>query len=268
MARRLTFGDDRSAGADTAWGWICAQEWPDWRIEVITIEPPLPSTPDSPLGLDELHPWDPPEPRREPRSCRGVEYLTAHHDPRLVLSDRPGSDLVVVGVRGRGLLKALHIGSTAEWLLQSPGTPVVMARSTNRVQRVLVCIDGSGHADRAVEALADMPWLPGVQVRVLGIEEGLGDLRADAERAANLLTQRGAEVIVEVKDIDPTVLTVHPRADILNAINASGVDLVVLGTRGRTGAARVWLGSVAGAVAHQAPCSVLLARGAASESTS
>ena len=117
--RTLTLGDDRSAGADVAWGWIGAHAWPQWAVEVVTVTTPKGRTADSPLGYTELRPWDPPDPRLAPASCgfRSVTHLTAENDPRLVLGQRPGSDLVVVGPRGHGLLKVLHLGSTAEWLL-------------------------------------------------------------------------------------------------------------------------------------------------------
>jgi nucleotide-binding universal stress UspA family protein len=40
-----------------------------------------------------------------------------------------------------------------------------------------------------------------------------------------------------------------------------GVDLIVMGTHGRTGLPRLFMGSVAERVLQRAPCSVLTARG-------
>lgn len=60
----------------------------------------------------------------------------------------------------------------------------------------------------------------------------------------------------------PTILVVGgiPGAEILAAIDKYGIDLVVVGTHGRTGLKRFLLGSVSEWVLAEAPCSVLIAR--------
>ena len=52
----------------------------------------------------------------------------------------------------------------------------------------------------------------------------------------------------------------HPAEEILREAEEHPADLIVVGTRGRSGIARLLLGSVAGRVAFHAPCSVLVAR--------
>jgi nucleotide-binding universal stress UspA family protein len=47
---------------------------------------------------------------------------------------------------------------------------------------------------------------------------------------------------------------------ILRTASAKGVDLIVMSTHGRTGLMRTFLGSVAEAVLHKAPCPVLVVR--------
>jgi len=54
-----------------------------------------------------------------------------------------------------------------------------------------------------------------------------------------------------------TVKVGDPRAQILAHAAAEGVDLIVMGTHGRTGARRLLLGSVAERVVREAPCPVL-----------
>ncbi len=75
--RTLTFGDDRSSGADAAWGWITAHPWPQWAVEVVTVTIPKTRSVASPLGYTEPHPWDPPEPRTGTGSCEfAVDHRT------------------------------------------------------------------------------------------------------------------------------------------------------------------------------------------------
>ena len=49
------------------------------------------------------------------------------------------------------------------------------------------------------------------------------------------------------------------------AVQDPAIDLVVIGTHGRTGIKRVFLGSVAEQVTRHAPCSVLVVRPPADE---
>ena len=51
---------------------------------------------------------------------------------------------------------------------------------------------------------------------------------------------------------------VDPRADAHTVAEDTGGDLIVVGSRGMTGAARFLLGSVPNKVSHHAPCDVLI----------
>lgn len=61
---------------------------------------------------------------------------------------------------------------------------------------------------------------------------------------------------------EPLVLTGSPREAIAESAKEIGADLVVVGTHGRTGVPRFFLGSVAAGVVSSAPCPVLTVRGA------
>jgi nucleotide-binding universal stress UspA family protein len=69
------------------------------------------------------------------------------------------------------------------------------------------------------------------------------------ERLTDTDRRRGAVAIVEQSD--------EPAAEILRYAKSAGIDLIVMGTHGRTGLARVVLGSIAEAVVRAAPCPVL-----------
>ena len=252
MQRRpiLAFGDDGSPAADVCWLWINSHAWPGWRLEVITAQEAPMGPPPTPEEAT-LHHWDPPAPRVPfTESAFGeVAHLAAQINPRLALG-RP-ADLTVIGPRGPGLLKALHLGSTAEWLLQHPVAPLVIARSGHPVRTVVACHDGSPRAQRAVQCLANLPWIGGVEVTILVVDDG----RVDVENAS-AAGRRELERI----GMQPGILNLHgkPTAAIFEAIEQLTPDLVALGTSGLTGMARLHHGSTAGAVARAARCSVLL----------
>ncbi len=52
----------------------------------------------------------------------------------------------------------------------------------------------------------------------------------------------------------------HPADEIIRFANGHDVGLIVMGSHGRTGIKRAFLGSVSQAVANQAPCPVTLVR--------
>jgi nucleotide-binding universal stress UspA family protein len=67
----------------------------------------------------------------------------------------------------------------------------------------------------------------------------------------------------EIKPADPAVeyehhlVTGDPAAAVARLADAEGVDLIVMGTHGRTGLTRLLMGSVAEAVVRRAKCPVL-----------
>lgn len=249
-ARRLVFGDDGSACADVAWLWLVEHRWDGWSVDVVTaLDPPLGPPPSAEERTP--HEWQPPQPRRStPGAGVGpVRHLVATGDARVVLL--APADLTVIGGQGRGMLASMRLGSTAEWLVHDPSSPLVVARHGRRTERVLVGSDGSAHAAVAIAALASLPWLEGVAIRVLVVDDGTVD-RAAAVGAAQALDGRGADVTVVERRGRPT-------PTVLDEIDAWAPDLVVLGTRGLSGWQRLRLGSTTNAVLRATDCSVLVA---------
>lgn len=258
MSAQLVFGDDGSPHADVVWAWIAAHDWSGWRVSVVTAVPH-----EGPPGDPEraaLRPWDPPSPRPDLPGVP-VEHLMAEGDPRLVLDGCRDAALVAIGPRGAGGLKHLHLGSTAEWLLSAhrPLRPVVVVRGSRRTAKVLVCVDGSVHAQRAVEALARLPWLAGCEVVVLGVDGGGVDTGPAVTDAAALLEETGARVERRTREAITQTATFDVRSVIHDEIDDVAPDLVALGTRGRGAWKRLLLGSVASSVVRHAGCSVLVA---------
>lgn len=88
-------------------------------------------------------------------------------------------------------------------------------------------------------------------------------LSPDAEVIDRLKEKLGESVPKEIRgDIDvETIVTVGvPAQEIVNAADDKGVDVIVMGTHGRTGIAHVVVGSVAENVVRNALCPVLTVR--------
>jgi nucleotide-binding universal stress UspA family protein len=207
-ARRLGFGDDGSAGADLAWMWVNSHQWPGWQLEVVTaVGPHL----DPIVATQDVVPR---EPFRE-AAFEACLHLRPQQDPRLALS--ANADLVVVGPRGPGLLKRLHLGSTADWLVRRPPAPLVVARHGRRTTRVLIVNDCSLDSWAVVDALARLPFIDQLAVDVVALGEG----SADGDRVADdTLARLGRAainaLIVHTDDVDRLVgLAEERRSDLI-----------------------------------------------------
>lgn len=260
--RRLVFGDDGSGAADVVWLWVNSHPWPGWTISVVTarqpkefaVLPPERATP---------HRWTPEHPRELLGSNPDVtlEHLVAEADPRVVLDSCGAADLMVVGPRGHGALKQLHIGSTTEWLLVRPSPPLAIIRSGRPTRRVAVCVDGSLHARLAATTVARLPWVSQCDVVLLAVDDGATDPDRVLQDVVGLFAEVGVEPrTMRVDGRHRGHATARDvRSVILGEVAALDVDLVALGTRGVDGVRRVVVGSTASAVALHAPCSVLVA---------
>jgi nucleotide-binding universal stress UspA family protein len=143
-----------------------------------------------------------------------------------------------------------------------------------RIKRILVPFDFGEPAEHAldfaqklatsfgasVEALYVVPYLPSAALPIpeLGalplaahaVDEMVGDAKTRLHEALSPEDTRH-------RYLRKTVQVGDPRAQIVAHAAAEGVDLIVMGTHGRTGAARFLLGSVAERVVREAPCPVL-----------
>ena len=90
------------------------------------------------------------------------------------------------------------------------------------------------------------------------IAERMDQRRSAREMAAQSIVLRGRRAGVKVEFL---VWEGEPGPAIVEAANAEGADLVVVGTRGRNRVERAVLGSVSDHVVRHAPCPVLIVRG-------
>jgi nucleotide-binding universal stress UspA family protein len=255
MHRTLVFGDDQSQSADVAWLWVNCHSWPDWHVEVIT------ATPEHGVEATDPEPWDPPHPRRILDSAHEatVVHERVRADPRTAFAALRGRDLLVVGPKGRGVGRALHLGSTSERLMHDPPVPLVIARKGQATSRVLICADGSDHCRSAVTAFLAMPWIAQTEVRVVSIPERGVDPEDAIRAVSDLLGDAPGSVRGEVLAPDPLQVSYQVRGMLLDHAHEWDADLIVLGSRGLSGLAALRAGSVAASLAAHAHCSMLMA---------
>ena len=141
------------------------------------------------------------------------------------------------------------------------------------VHHVLVPTDFSTYAEQALDyaiALAQtlrarVTLLHVIQpLLVAGADMGVWPSPAFIEELETAITSdmEGYLARVTAAGLAGEIAVVHgvPFQEILNTAKARQVDLIIMGTHGRTGLTHVFLGSVAEKVVRLAPCPVLVAR--------
>lgn len=192
------------------------------------------------------------------------------------------ADLVVVGTHDRKGVKRFLLGSVSEHVVRHCHCSVWVARPTERVgrlRRILVPTDFSAPADQALQMAASLVrkggritlfhcWKLPEAAKGLWAEtsKGPNDLvkslrqmfveHAEAQGKRRLETHAGGEFEIDFEHINA-----RARDGILQRLEQDDWDLVVMGSRGRRGLARWFLGSVADKVARRASQSVLIIRG-------
>jgi nucleotide-binding universal stress UspA family protein len=134
-------------------------------------------------------------------------------------------------------------------------------------ETVVVGADGSPTAAEAVRQAIDLVKLTGGSLHIVSAYTPHSLTTPGSEFGKSLASDAVAQSVLDDlasrASIAGVEVTVHPRAGSpADAICEVAVDvkadLIVVGNKGMSGARRI-LGSVPNSVAHQAPCSVLIA---------
>lgn len=188
-------------------------------------------------------------------------------------ADAIAADLVVVGRHGRRAVRDLLIGTTAERTIRHGTTPVLVATRTDgrAYERPLLTTDLGDSALQAARTLLTLVT-PVRTIAVLHASQPPFVVADDAEHPGQLRDElvrmahdRMNRLVPQLErecraSWIPLVRPGDPRNVILDVIAAGDIDLVALGTHGRAGIARLFLGSVAERVLAAARCDVLVVR--------
>jgi nucleotide-binding universal stress UspA family protein len=182
-------------------------------------------------------------------------------------------DVCVIGTHGRTGLARVLLGSVAEKVVRHAPCSVLVVHPTGEAgpfRHALAATDFSDSAAHAidvattlVEASGSISLLHVIEVPVVYAGElPIEDFAQDLDKTAGVAldTESARLKQMTTRSVDAQSRIGYPGAQILAALdNDPTVDLVVLGSHGRTGMKRVLLGSVAEKVVRHARCPVLVA---------
>jgi nucleotide-binding universal stress UspA family protein len=174
--------------------------------------------------------------------------------------DEHDIDLVVMGKHGRTGLRRFVLGSVTEHVLRESPVPVLATHATEEpptlpYRNVLVPTDGSDCASGAVDHAIPIAKATGATLHALSVVDDaailaspggalpagyLEGLESMGEETTAALAERAESADI---DVETAVERGRPGDGIEDYAESHGVDLVVMGTHGRSGMERFLLGS-------------------------
>jgi nucleotide-binding universal stress UspA family protein len=196
------------------------------------------------------------------------------------------ADLICVGTHGRGGVTRMLLGSIAEKVVQRAECNVLVVRRVERdfvtadsdvpaLGRVLVPIDFSEPGQKALQEGAGLAARFNAELHLLHVVEDSSPATSEIALASPVfrsyiqeLTSAGERQVDELKipgspasrTVRKKVVVGAPISRITAYATEEQIDLIVMGTHGRTGASHWLLGSVAERVVRSAPCPVMVCR--------
>ena len=129
------------------------------------------------------------------------------------------------------------------------------------LKRILVPTDFSPHSDAALDYACDLAKESRAKLHLLHVMGGKEGTNGAAERIRDRLEKLGASITAQNELVIDTIkdaMSGDPHRVIVQYATDNNVDLIVMGTHGRTGLAHLTMGSVAERVLREAPCPVLV----------
>jgi nucleotide-binding universal stress UspA family protein len=207
---------------------------------------------------------------------------TVHDGPVpgiLAAANKYASDLIVMGTHARTGLARTFLGSTTEGVLRSSDVPVLTTRAAMPVDaapfaRLLLALDDSDAADAAAAVAVKLAHALGAHIIATHVADttrlydnaasyGFNPLpmQQDIEReSAAVVAHALAKASISTASVDVALVDGNPAAALLAAAVERKATAIVMGSHGRRGIRRFFLGSVAEAVIRESTLPVLVVR--------
>lgn len=134
--------------------------------------------------------------------------------------------------------------------------------------KILFATDGSAEADHAREILGSLPLASGSELLVLSVVSSRESARPEGEQGSSVALEKAQSAADAAAyhlakagvSTECHVMGGHPADRICKFAEDYGIELAVLGSRGRSSLVRFFMGSVSYQVAKHARCPVLIVK--------
>jgi nucleotide-binding universal stress UspA family protein len=185
------------------------------------------------------------------------------------------ADLIMMSTHGYSGLTRWVLGSVTEKVLRSASCPVLAVRAARHPRRVLITLDGSPLAERALEPGLNIAQSLQAELTLLRcVPHVVADGQLD-EHERGLSRRMQEDLLIEAREylqarlsdtarsglvVKTEVRIGSPAEKTLEYIETYGIDLIAMATHGRTGLKRWVYGSVTAKVLRSVSCFMLIVR--------
>jgi len=179
-------------------------------------------------------------------------------------------NLIAMSTHGRGGVARVIAGSVAEEVLRRTELPLLLTRPNIAVhewKRIVVALDGSERSESILPEAVRLARKLGAEIDVIRvamptIAAGAGEAPVVVPPEDPMPYLKSVVLGLEKEGVRARAVALEGRAahQIVSHLEFAGASLLCMTTHGRTGVARILLGSVAEEVVRKAPCPVFLRR--------
>ena len=189
------------------------------------------------------------------------------------------ADLIVLGSHGRSILQKIFLGSVCQKVAAEAPCSIRIFRPHHRKDdatlRILAAIDGSEDSEGAVAELLSRKWAADTRFMLATVIDPklqtallYSDIQINTGLPAATAQDRITEILARQTDlfrqknrfVESRILDGDPKQVILNLAEEWKSDAIFIGARGLNHGDRLYLGTVASAIAARAHCAVELVR--------
>ncbi len=203
----------------------------------------------------------------EGAEIRPVCVMGEAYETIVDVAEDEGRDLIVMGVKEARFL----VGSTTARVIGFSSQDVLLIPEKVAVgwERILLATDGSEHSRKAMEKALDLVQFSGGTLKVVSVLEISSHIYAVAPELTQEKIKLPKQYVEEVKEqatsrgiLAEGFVREAESADevIIKLARDKDIDLIVMGSHGRTGLKRLLMGSVTERVIGHAPCPVLVVK--------
>ena len=193
--------------------------------------------------------------------------LVTHEDPaEFLLELVKGKDcsLVIIGNRAETQSERHSLGSVTEKIARHAECPVLIVKKKPKIERLLVAVDGSKHADKALEYAAQLAQHFSADLALVHVEEDKL-IRIGGPQVVDCLGTVGECILNDaakkIKFASKKMLEYGSPAEVLIKIaKKADVDIIIMGSRGLSSVRRFLLGSVSDDISMHSRNSVLIVK--------
>ncbi|MGI9526466.1 MAG: universal stress protein [Weeksellaceae bacterium] len=188
--------------------------------------------------------------------------------------DEIGANAVMIGAGEKLQKDTFKLGTTASKVMKKSHKPVFVVKSNQNLENtknILCPVDFSEESSNALSNAVAIARLFDAKLIVLSVYNYFMNTSATRIDPAEVNAQRKLEQELELTrflekqnlvnvDYTTEVTGGDPATEILKAIERHDIDLLLMGTTGKSGISRILMGSVAEKVTREMPCSFITSK--------